>query len=288
VIYRKDLWDGVGRAPDSWDDVRLGGRRIKFMQGPSVGISLGSDVDAEGGWRALLYSFGGSEQDADNRPALKSPATLEALKFAKALYDEAMPEDVLTWDNISNNRTMLAGEISLTLNPITITRTGENKQFAVTDQLWLAATPAGPAHRLAPINGDGAWLIPTFSQNIEAAQRYLVDYIGHSREWFLASRFFALPTFPQTVPDMPQLLASDSEATPADKYKILADALNWTTNFGYPGYNNPAIGDIYNSNLIPTMFANVASAKMTPEEAMTQADQEVRKIFQKWQDLGKV
>jgi multiple sugar transport system substrate-binding protein len=77
VIYRKDLWDGAGRAPDSWDDVRLGGRQIKFMQGPYIGISLGSDVDAEFSWRALLYSFGGSEQDADNRPALKSAATLE-------------------------------------------------------------------------------------------------------------------------------------------------------------------------------------------------------------------
>jgi hypothetical protein len=36
------------------------------------------------------------------------------------------------------------------------------------------------------------------------------------------------------------------------------------------------------------MFTLAASGKMTPEEAMTQADQEVRKIFQKWQDLGKI
>jgi multiple sugar transport system substrate-binding protein len=257
------------------------------MQGPSVGISLGSDVDAEFSWRALLYSFGGSEQDADNRPALKSSATLEALKFAKALYDEAMPDDVLTWDNVSNNRTMLAGESSLTLNPISITRTGENKQFAVTDQLWLAAPPAGPAQRLSPTS-DAFWIIPAFSQNIEAAQRFLVDMIGHSRERFLISRFYVLPIFPQTVPDMPQLLASDSVAKPADKYKILAGALDWMTNYGYPGYENPAIGEIYNSHLITTMFASVASAKMTPEEALTQADQEVRKIFRKWQDLGKI
>jgi hypothetical protein len=36
------------------------------------------------------------------------------------------------------------------------------------------------------------------------------------------------------------------------------------------------------------MFASVATGKMTPEEALTQADQEVRKIYQKWQDLGKI
>jgi hypothetical protein len=28
--------------------------------------------------------------------------------------------------------------------------------------------------------------------------------------------------------------------------------------------------------------------KMTPEEALAQADQEVRKIYQKWQDPGKI
>jgi multiple sugar transport system substrate-binding protein len=42
--------------------------------------------------RAILYAFGGAVQDADNRPALQSQATLEAIKFVKALYDEAMAE----------------------------------------------------------------------------------------------------------------------------------------------------------------------------------------------------
>jgi multiple sugar transport system substrate-binding protein len=29
VHYRKDLWDSVGMYPDTWDDVRLGGAKIK-------------------------------------------------------------------------------------------------------------------------------------------------------------------------------------------------------------------------------------------------------------------
>jgi hypothetical protein len=36
------------------------------------------------------------------------------------------------------------------------------------------------------------------------------------------------------------------------------------------------------------MFANATTSKTTPDQAMTQADQEVHKIFQKWQDLGKI
>ena len=154
VIYRHDLWNAVGRMPDTWDDIRLGGRHIKLLHGPTIGISLGGDTDSQGSLRALLYSFGGAVQDTDNRPALKSPATLEALKFAKALYEEAMSEEVTGWNNVSNNRVMLAGELSLALNQPSITRTAENKQMALNKHLWIAAAPAGPADRLAPISGD--------------------------------------------------------------------------------------------------------------------------------------
>ena len=69
---------------------------------------------------------------------------------------------------------------------------------------------------------------------------------------------------------------------------MLATATDWTTNVGYPGTHNSAIDEIYSNGLIPAMFVAAATGKMTPEEALTQADQEVRKIFDKWQDLGKV
>jgi multiple sugar transport system substrate-binding protein len=86
---------------------------------------------------------------------------------------------------------------------------------------------------------------------------------------------------------MDQLLAHDSKATPSDKYKMLAQALDWTTNMGYPGYETPQISEILNIGLIPMMFAKAATGKMTPEEALSQADQEIRQIFNKWQSLGK-
>ena len=128
INYRKDLWDAVGTIPDTWESVRQGGRKIKLLHDKPLGIGLGGDLDAESAVRALLYSFGASEQDADNRPALKSPAALEAFKFVKALYEETMTNEVLTWDPASNNRLMLEGTGSLVLNAISITRTAENKQ----------------------------------------------------------------------------------------------------------------------------------------------------------------
>ena len=141
--YRKDLWDAVGTVPDTWEYVRQGGRKIKLLHDKPLGIGLGGDTDGEAAVRALLYSFGASEQDADNRPALESAAALKVFKFVKALYEETMAAEVLTWDPASNNRLMLAGTGFLVLNAISIPRTAENTKNPVGEQIWLAPSPQG-------------------------------------------------------------------------------------------------------------------------------------------------
>src|SRR5215813_5661301 len=226
IHYRKDLWDAVGTVPDTWEDVRRGGRKIKLLYDKPLGIGLGGDTDAESAVRSLLYSFGASEQDADNRPALKSPAAFEAFKFVKALYEETMTADVLTWNPASNNLLMLEGTGSLVLNAISITRTAENKQLPVGEQIWLAPVPQGPVGRLTPVNGFQSYLIWKFAKNIDGAKQFLVDYVGQFRDGFLSSELYNTPCFPHTVPDLQQLCAHDAKATPPDKYKVLSDAGN--------------------------------------------------------------
>ena len=288
VIYRKDLWDAVGKVPDSWEDIRLGGRHIKLLHDRPVGIGLSKDSDSEAAVNALLYAYGASIQNADARPALKSKQTLEALRFAKALFEEAMTEDVLSWDTTSNNRLMLSGEGSLALNGISITRAAENKKFPVEDQLAVAAIPQGPSGRLGPVLGMPWMIIWKFAKNIEGAKQFLVDYTGQSREEFLATKYRFSQAFPGAILDLETLVSNRPDTNPPDKYQALASTEEWSTNHGHPGYYNPAISEIYRSGLIPKMFIAAATGKMTPDEALTQADLEVRKIYDKWQALGKV
>jgi multiple sugar transport system substrate-binding protein len=286
--YRKDLWEAVGTVPDTWEHVRQGGRKIKLMHDKPVGIGLGGDGDGEAAVRAMLYSFGASEQDADNRPALKSPAALEVFKFVKALYEETMTAEVLTWDAASNNRLMLEGAGSLVLNAISIPRTAENTKNPVGEQIWLAPGPQGPVRRLTPVNGIQSYLIWKFAKNIDGAKQFLVDYMGQFRHGFLVSGFYNMPCFPHTVPDMQALLSHNAKATPPDKYKVLSDAGDWTTNVGYPGYTNAAIAEVFNSGLIGKLMGQAATGKLTPEEALNQADAQVQRIFQTWRERGKI
>ena len=40
INYRKDLWDAVGTVPNTWEDIRRGGRKIKLLHDKPVGIGL--------------------------------------------------------------------------------------------------------------------------------------------------------------------------------------------------------------------------------------------------------
>ena len=292
LIYRKDLWDVIGQTPNSWDDIRYGGRRIKFSSDHPVGISMISpNSNSHTTLHTLLQAFGASLQDAANRPTLKSPQALDAFQFTKALFDEAMPDDLsdmLSWDSTGNNRYMIAGEGSLTIDPVSITRSAENIDSPVADQLVIGAIPEGPAKRLGVAAVHRSMAISNRSQNLDAAKQFLVDYIGQSRDWLQASRFFLCPVFPETVPDLHQLFGNDTSVMPPDKYQIMSESYNWTMLWAYPGNDNPALREVWNSRLLPTAVAQMVTAKLTPEEALTQADEAVKKIYDKWRALGKI
>lgn len=288
VNYRKDLWDDVGVKPDTWDAIRDGGRKIKQKHGIPVGIGMSNELDSSMALRSILLAFGAGVQDAQGRPSLKSPQALEALRYAKALYTETMTDEIFSWDASSNNRQMLAGKGSLTLNAISVTRTGESEKIPIADKILLGRPARGPAASIGVMHLMNAYVIWKFARNIPGAKRFLVDLAGASRDAFLASGFYNFPTFPQLVPDLQRLVANDPKAVPADKYAIFSDADKWTVGVGYPGYANGAIDEIWKGWLIPKMFADAASGRLTPEAALDLYSGQVNDIFGKWRSLKKV
>lgn len=288
VNYRKDLWDEVGVVPSTWDAIREGGRKIKLARGIPVGIGMSKELDSSMAMRSILAAFGGSEQSPDGKPSLKSKGTLEALKYARALYQDTMTDEIFSWEASSNNRQMLAGKGSLTLNAISVTRTGENEKIAIADRIHLLPPARGPVSGLGVMHLMNAYVIWKFAQNIDGAKKFLVDLTAESREAFRASQFYNFPTYPQLVKDLNTLIAHDPKASPPGKYQIFTDASKWTVNVGYPGYANAAIDEIFNTWLVPNMFAEVASGKLTPDAALDMYSGEVTRIYDKWRGRGKV
>jgi multiple sugar transport system substrate-binding protein len=284
VNYRTDLWGDIGMKPDTWDDVRSGGRKIKEKHGIPVGIGLSAEIDTAMAMRAIMYSFGSHEQDAEGNLTINTPNTLEALRYVKALFQEAMTPEVLAWDASSNNRQMLAGRSSLVLNAISVTRTGENNKMPIHEKIGLAKAAKGPARRIGLEHVMDCYVIWKFAENIAGAQKFLVDYIGNFKQAFLASEFYNFPCFAKTVPDLKQYIGHDAKAVPPDKYAVLDDVLDWATNVGYPGHSTAAIADAYNTWVLNTMFAQAATGAETPEEALTRAEGAMKAIWAKWKE----
>jgi multiple sugar transport system substrate-binding protein len=284
VNYRSDLWGEIGMKPDSWDDVRTGGKKIKDKTGIPVGIGLSAELDTAMAMRAIMYAFGSHEQDESGNLAINSPQTLEAIKFVTALFKETMTPEVLAWDPSSNNRQMLAGRSSLVLNAISVTRTGENEKMPIHEKIAIAKAAKGPARRIGLEHVMDCYVVWKFAENIDGAQQFLVDYIDNFKQGFLASQFYNFPCFASTVPDLKQIISHDPKAVPPDKYAVLSDVLDWATNVGYPGYSNAAIDESFNTWVINTMFAQAATGAETPENALKQAEGKMKAIWAKWKE----
>jgi multiple sugar transport system substrate-binding protein len=282
--YRKDLWSQVGypSGPDSWEDLRVGGKKIKETLGNPVGIGLSQELDTNMAVRALLWSYGGAEQDEDGRVIINSKETIEALKYMRALYKETMTSEIFTWDPSSNNRGILAGKLSFVQNAISVTRQAEKDNPEMSKQIQLTPALKGPVRRIAAEHVMDCYVIWNFAENKEGAKQFLVDLVDTFNTAFKASEFYNFPCFPSTVPDLGAQITNDPKAVPADKYKVLGNVLEWATNVGFPGYASAAIDEAFNTFVLPTMFAKVAREEMTPEEGVKVAEAELKRIFAKW------
>src|SRR5918996_101479 len=290
VNYRQDLFGqgGMGKGPRPWDDVRTAGGQIRKQSKNPVGIGLAQEIDTAMAMRTIMYAFGASEQNEAGQLALNSKQTLEAIKFVKALHEQAMTPEVFTWDASSNNRAMVAGRISLALNAISITRTAEKENPEMSKKIQLTKALQGPARAMGLEHVMQCYAVWKFAENIDGSKKFLVDYVSNFRDAFIAGEFYDFPTFTKTVPDQSKLLANDSKAHPPDKYKVLDDAVKWATNVGFPGYANAAIDEIYSTWVINTMFAKAASGTSKPEDALKEAEAACKRIFDKWKEKGLV
>lgn len=199
-----------------------------------------------------------------------------------------MTPEVLAWDASSNNRQILAGRSSLVLNAISVTRTGENNKMPIHEKIGLAKAAKGPVRRMGLEHVMDCYAIWKFSENIEGAQKFLIDYIDNFHQGFMASEFYNFPCFASTVPDIKELISNDKKAVPPDKYKVMEDVLDWATNAGYPGYSTAAIADTFNTWVINTMFAEAATGAETPEDALKKADTKMKAIWAKWKERGMI
>jgi multiple sugar transport system substrate-binding protein len=276
-LYRKDLWSEIGmpNGPDSWEELRTGGAKLK-AKGFPIGIGLAHHDDSRASWRAIMWSYGGSEVAKDGKTVTyNSKEVREALKFNKALFKEAMTPEVLAWDDASNNRFLASGRGSWIHNPISALRSieGQNKDLA--EKIWVQLSPRGPAARRSFANCR-AYGVTRFSKNQDPAKAFLEALVDNYRDGFTASTGYNMP-FLKNYAKPPLPIISENP-----KLKPLEQDAEYHFTTGYPGPLTPAADEVYQQFVMVDALAQFCTDKLDLEAAVKWGEEKIKSIYAKF------
>jgi ABC-type glycerol-3-phosphate transport system substrate-binding protein len=248
---------------------------------------MSQEIDSNMAGRALLWSYGASIQDEREQVVINSPEAVEAVDFMSRLYREAMTPEVFSWNAASNNQGLAAGQLSFILNSISAWRTSQETDPEVANDIAFTPPLRGPADARAASHVMYNWIVPTYAANPDAAKEFLLHYTGNLDRVAWESRLYDFPAYPDVVPDLGAWLKDDPYgAQPPDKLALLENAVDWSTNVGYPGPANTAEGEVFATFIIPNMFARAARGEVSAQQAVADAEAQIRPIFDNWRARG--
>jgi multiple sugar transport system substrate-binding protein len=247
-IYRKDLFDANGLAAvDTYDDLLKAGTLLKSKGNP-IGICINQKSnDASNSWTGCLWSFGGSTVAADGKTvAINSPETRTMLTYALELYNKAMTNEVLSWDDNGNNLLLASGRGSWIQNPISAYRTIEHDTPDLANNLYISNAPAGPKGRQTPVSTN-AFGVAKWASSVPAAKAFLTDYYAVLPEGIKASQGYNQP-MAKDLRKKPMAILGEEP-----KLQVLQDFDQTAKAVGFPGPPTPAAGEVESNWIIPLM-----------------------------------
>src|SRR5437667_1857109 len=253
MLWRKDLFEANNlKAPDTWELARVAARTLK-PKGHPTGIQFSQCADANLNWRSLLFSFGGAESDVSGENILiDSKETREALRFAKALFDEGMTPEVFSWDDASDNRYLASGVACWIHDAISAYRTTEDTNPDVFADTFCIPEVAGPAGHKWNVGEPNVWAIWKFSKNVPAAKEYLVALNDSQPAAMAASRGYNMPFLVDHYKKPMPALGNDP------KLAVLQDQLKINAFFGFPGPITAPAQEVLTTFVVPDTFTRVA------------------------------
>jgi multiple sugar transport system substrate-binding protein len=254
--------------PKTWAELLHHGRILK-KQGNPIGIAISHCGDANTTFWSVLWCYGGKVLEADGRtPAIVSDKTAQVIEWYKELYQGAMEPEVLSWDDASNNRCLLAGKCSWIHNPISPYNLALSKKMPIADEINHHNSLAGPAgtYSASPILGLSIW---KFSKNVELAKDFIRFLFRKENfdAWIVASNAFNHPPL-KNLADHP-IWAQNPKLAMLPKEAAYAHERAW------PARPNAAIQLIGVNYILPDMVAKAVNG-MPTGRAMAWAEDQVK------------
>ena len=245
-------------------------------RGKPPGFALGNSAGDTTWCSWLLWAHGARLVDEDNRVAINSRETLAALEYARELYTTFV-QGTLAWLDPSNNKAFLAGEISLTYNPISIYYVAKNSSEAAMNAIASdtahAHMPIGPVGHPTELNAMLTGFVFNYTKFPNAARAYLRFMLERAQyeTWQQAS----LGYMSQTL----RSYESNRIWTSDPKISLFRDGARLMLYNGYAGKVGAASAACSADLVIANMFAEAASGQASPREAAARAEQRAKRYY---------
>lgn len=281
--YRTDMFKnaGVEKFPDTFDELTEAAIKLHAKNTP-IGMTLGhAGGDGRSTNYPVLWAFGGREFEKDGKTvALESDATLKSIEWYVNIF-KYMDPGVTAWLDPDNNQAFLAGKVSATVNVNTVYLAARNdaaKGDAVKknliDNMDHGNWPRGPAGRVANYNIN-LWSGFASSKNRDGQmaffrafydKKFLVPWTKTGQSYF--------------IPPLSDIEKED--AWPDDpKLKIFRELNKINRLIGWEGPATRAVAEMVSKFVLVDMYAQAATGKLKPAEAMKWAANEYKQAAAK-------
>jgi multiple sugar transport system substrate-binding protein len=280
IVYRDSVVRAAGfdKVPGDTENFLKLCRALK-KQGKPCGFALGNAVGDANAWTHwALWAHGGRLVNEANEVVINSRQTASALDYARALYETFIP-GTLSWLDPNNNKAFLSGEISLTLNGVSIYYAAKNAQEPairnLVPDIQHVNMPVGPVSKPAELNPFSPAFVFKHTRYPNAAREYLRFMWEREQyaDWQSAGLGYAQQPL-KGYADNP-IWKSDPKLAP---YRRIPEL---TRDNGYAGTLGTASAGAMADYIVVNMFAEAASGATAIPAAMKRAEARARRYYRK-------
>lgn len=246
-------------------------------KGTPCGFALGKAVGDGNNWAHwLLWSHGGKLVDEKGNVVVNSPETIASLEYAKQLYETFVP-GTLSWQDPSNNKAFIDGQISLTANGISVYYSAKNSQDPKVQEMAKdiqhARFPIGPVGKPTELMQLTQMMLFKHTKFPNASKAYMQFMMEADQynPWMKAAIGYV--SQPLKAYEKNPIWTEDP------KHEAYRDAASIMLDHGHAGPLGLASAAAMADYIVLDMVAEAASGSRTPKEAAERAAKRAERYY---------
>ena len=237
-----------------------------------IGMTFGH-ASGDGNWLYwLMWAFGGNLVDANDKVVINSPETAKAMEYAKELYATFIP-GTASWNDSSNNKAFLSGDLYCTNNGISIYVTAKREAPQIAADMNHAYMPIGPIGKPTELHLSFPVLTFAFTKAPNTCKAF-IDFMLSAAQfnpWMEAAQGYLSHFLAEY--DANPVWTADPKTTP---YRDVSKRTMTPAGLGTLGEKPAAaIADF----IVVDMFANYVTGRQDLKSSIAGAERQARRIY---------